>query len=27
VLEKDMAVENKVNRLFDKGGSLYGKIR
>ncbi len=26
VLEKDVAIENKVNRLFDKGGSLYGKI-
>ena len=26
VLEKDIAIENKVNRIFDKGGSLYSKI-
>lgn len=27
VLEKDPAVENKINKLFEKGGSLYGVRR
>ncbi|HYK44492.1 MAG TPA: UbiD family decarboxylase [Parafilimonas sp.] len=27
VLEKDPAVEKKIDRLFDKGGSLYGVLK
>ncbi len=27
VLEKDAAVEKKIDRLFDKGGSLYGVLK
>ncbi|MFN5334305.1 MAG: 3-octaprenyl-4-hydroxybenzoate carboxy-lyase, partial [Bacteroidota bacterium] len=26
-LEKDSSVEQKINRLFNKGGSLYGRIK
>jgi 4-hydroxy-3-polyprenylbenzoate decarboxylase len=27
VLEKDPAVEKKIDRLFDRGGSLYGVLK